>query len=139
MRNFTVSDKKILEKILSNTEEVKEVVVTRENEQQKRIDAKKDKRKEQLRDAQKNFIQIKANVKPELYDKIKSRSADGNISKYLLSLIENDFNRTSSLFGSLSEVPEVNQQDSKELETLKKELTKINSMNFMQKLQWLFS
>lgn len=74
-----------------------------------------------------------------MYDKIKSRSADGNISKYLLSLIENDFNRTSSLFGSLSEVPEVNQQDSKELETLKKELTKINSMNFMQKLQWLFS
>lgn len=139
MRNFTVSDKKILEKILSNTEEVKEVVVTRENEQQKKIDVKKDKRKEQLRDAQKNFIQIKANVKPELYDKIKSRSADGNISKYLLSLIENDFNRTSSLFGSLSEVPEVNQQDSKELETLKKELTKINSMNFMQKLQWLFS
>lgn len=139
MRNFTVSDKKILEKILSNTEEVKEVVVTRENDQQKKIDAKKDKRKEQLKDAQKNFIQIKANVKPELYDKIKSRSADGNISKYLLSLIENDFNRTSSLFGSLSEVPEVNQQDSKELETLKKELTKINSMNFMQKLQWLFS
>ncbi len=134
-----MSDKKILEKILSNTEEVKEVVVSRENEKQKYIDAKKEKRNEQLKEAQKNYRQIKANVKHELYSKIKNRSTDGNISGYLLKLIENDLSRTLSLFGSLSELPEEKQQEAKELETLKEELNKINSMDFIQKLQWLFS
>ena len=139
MRNCTVSDKEILERILSNTEEVKEVVIFRENKQQQEIDAKKDKRKEQKREVQKKYIQIKANVKPELYDQIKNRSTDGNISGYLLKLIENDLSRTPSLFGSLSVLPEEKQQEVKELETLKEELKKINSMNFIQKLQWLFS
>lgn len=134
-----MSDKNILEKILSNTEEVKEVVVIRENEKQQRIDTKKEKRKEQLKESQKKFKQIKANVKPELYDKIKNRSTDGNISGYLLKLIENDFSNTPSLFGVLGEVSEGNSQEIKELENLRIELKRLNNMTFFQRLHWLFS
>ena len=133
-----MSDKNILEQILSNTEEVKEVVVTRENEKQQRIDTQKEKRKEQLKESQKKFKQIKANVKPELYDQIKDRCTDGNISGYLLKLIENDLSNTPSLFESLSEIPKENNQEVEELEILKTELKKLNSMNFAQKLRWLF-
>lgn len=137
-RKITMSDKNILEQILSNTEEVKEVVVTRENEKQQRIDANKEKRKEQLRESQKNFKQIKANVKPELYDLIKNRCTDGNVSGYLLKLIENDFSNTPSLFGFHLEVTEENRQEVQEIESLKLELKKLNNMNFFQKFRWLF-
>lgn len=130
-----MSDKNILEQILSNTEEVKEVVVTRENERQHRIDVKKEKRKEQLKEAQKNFKQIKANVKPVLYDKIKNRCTDGNISGYLLKLIENDLSNTPSLFEPYTEDCKENLQ---EVERLKSEIEKLNNMNFIQKLRWLF-
>ena len=131
-----MSDKNILEQILSNTEKVKEVVVTKENERQQSLDVKKEKRKEQLKEAQKNFQQIKANVKPELYDKIKNRCADGNISGYLLKLIENDLSNTPSLFES---TPEPSRKSNQEIEVLKSELKRLRGMNFIQKLRWLFS
>jgi hypothetical protein len=137
-KNITMANNNILEQILSNTEEVKEVVVTRENEKQQRIDLKEAKRKEQLRESQKKFKQIKANVKPELYDRIKNKCADGNVSGYLLKLIENDFSNTPSLFGSYLEVPDENSQESKELESLRLEVKELNNMNFFQKLRWLF-
>ncbi len=129
-------DKNILEQILSNTEEVKEVVVTKENEKQRKLDVKKEKRKEQLKESQKRFKQIKANVKPELYDRIKNRCTDGNVSGYLLKLIENDLSHTPSLFESPSEA---SRENCHELEGLRAELEELKNMNFVQKLRWLFS
>lgn len=133
-----MSDKNILEQILSNTEEVKEVVITRENQRQQRLDTRKEKRSEQLKKSQKKFKQIKANVNLDQYDKIKDRCTDGNVSGYLLKLIENDMNRTPSLFGSLLELHKDNDQEIEELKIVKLELKKLNSMSFIQKLRWLF-
>lgn len=133
-----MADKEILKKILSNTEEVKEVVVSRENKRQQQVNAKNEKRKQQLKEAQKNFVQVKANVKPELYDKIKSRSTDGNISGYLLKLIDNDLNPTPSLFEAQEEKTEDNEQVIKELELLRTQVEELKSMSFVQKLRWLF-
>lgn len=129
-----MTDKKILEKILSNTEEVKEIVVTKENEKNHRINEQKEKRKEQLKEAQKKFIQIKANVKPELYEKIKSRCSDGNISGYIMKLIDNDLNNTPSLF----ELPLDANEDFEELENLRSELDRLKNMNIFQRLRWCF-
>ncbi len=133
-----MSNKNMLEQILCNTEVVKEVVVTRENEKQQKIDTQKEKRKEQLRESQKNFKQIKANVKPELYDKIKNRSADGNVSGYLLKLIENDLSNTASLFESPLEIPRGSLDEDEELKSLRSEIEELKGMSFVKKLHWLF-
>ena len=56
-----MSDQIILKQILSNTEEVKEVVVTRENAEREEIDKRRKKRKEK----QKESIWYDKNGEPE--------------------------------------------------------------------------
>ncbi len=133
-----MSDQTILKRILSNTEEVKEVVVSRENEKREKTEKRRKKRKEKQKESHAKFTQIKANVNEELLNKIKSRSAKGNISGYILKLIDEDTNRTPSMF----DVEDANSSTINKIEAenkeLKAELQKLRCMNIRQKLFWLF-
>ncbi len=130
----------ILNQILNNTEEMKEVIVARENEKREKIDKKSEERKAKQKEAHAKFTQIKANVDQELLGKIKARSIGRNVSGYILKLIDEDINRTPSMFDV---VDENNNRmiDKMEVENkeLKLELQKFKSMSITQKLFWLFS
>lgn len=142
-----MAEKEILERILENTEQVKEVVVTKETEKIQKQEEKKEKRKEQLKEAQSKFKQIKANVKPDLYEKIIGKAQDGNVSAYLLKLIDEDLNTTPNMFETIPETaPENTLKNDAQLEQiraensrLKSELEQYKNMNIKEKLKFLFN
>ena len=95
-----MSEQEILGKVLANTEEIKRNTAKIEKENQILItknEEAEDKRKEQLREAQKNFKKISISVKNEVADKFEELahklnypSTTAMMRTYVMLLLENE-------------------------------------------------